>query len=78
MRQRGKIQGKDPNSTGQTYAIEIKNPVVDRYSWHLTLQLLCNVDILKLILNLPCLFSLKSSLVVFGDRKRCFYSSVIH
>lgn len=53
MRQREKFQGKYPNSIGQTNAIEIKNPVVHRYSWQLTLQLLCNLDILKLILNLP-------------------------
>lgn len=53
MRQRGEIQGKDTNSTGQKNAIEVNNPVVDRYSWHLTLQLLGNLDILKLILNLP-------------------------
>lgn len=25
--------------------IEMKNPVVNRHSWHLTLQLLCNLDI---------------------------------
>lgn len=53
MRQRGKIEDKDPNSTDQTDVIEIKNPVVDRYSWHLTLQLLCSLDNLKLVLNLP-------------------------
>lgn len=51
---REKIQGWGPNNaTGQTNAIEIKNPVVNRHSWHLTLQLLCNLDILKLIFNLP-------------------------
>lgn len=53
MRQREKFQGKYPNSTGQTNAIEIKNPVVHRYAWQLTLQLLCNLDIFKLLLNLP-------------------------
>lgn len=53
MRQRGKIEDKDSNSTDQTDVIEIKNPVVDRYSWHLTLQLLCSLDNLKLVLNLP-------------------------
>lgn len=49
----GKFRAKKTNSTGQTNAIEMKNPVVDRYSCHLTLQLLCNLDIFKLILNLP-------------------------
>lgn len=71
MRQRGEIQGKGTNSTGQTNAIEVKNPVFDRYSWHLTLQLLGNLDILINFEFAICLFSLKSSLVVFSDGKQC-------